>query len=67
MSASKPQPPITLRNSDLQKGLPVLRRAAQNARKLALRTGTHCYVWCDGRMVNIGAPGSAGLPGQADD
>ena len=63
MSASKPQPPITLRDPDLQKVLPALRRAAQNARELALRTGTPCYVWRDGRMVNIGAPGSGKAPG----
>jgi hypothetical protein len=49
-----------LRDPDLQKVLPALRRAAQNARELALRTGTPCHVWRDGKMVNIGAS----LPGK---
>lgn len=56
MSTSKPQAPITLRDPDLQMVLPALRRAAHNARELALRTGTPCHIWRDGKMVNIGAP-----------
>ena len=60
MTASKPKPSNSSRDPDLQKVLPALRRAAQNARELALRTGTPCHVWRDGRMVNIGAS----LPGK---
>jgi hypothetical protein len=41
---------------DLQKVEPALRRAAQGARELALRTGTPCYVWRDGKLINIGSP-----------
>lgn len=41
---------------DLQKVEPALRRAAHSARELALRTGTPCLVWRDGKMVNIGSP-----------
>lgn len=40
---------------DLQKVEPALRRAAQSARELALRTGTPCYVWRDGKLINIGS------------
>lgn len=61
MSTTQPKPPVTLHGPDLQKVLPALRRAAQNARELALRTGTPCHVWRDGTMVNIGAT----LPGKA--
>jgi hypothetical protein len=43
-------------DADLQKVEPALRRAAQSARELALRTGTPCYVWRDGKLINIGSP-----------
>ncbi|THD06774.1 hypothetical protein [Metallibacterium scheffleri] len=56
MSTPKPQSTIMLCDPDLQKVLPALRRAAHIARELALRTGTPCHVWLDGKMVNIGAP-----------
>ena len=62
MTSNAPKPPVTLHDPDLQKVLPALRRAAQNARELALRTGTPCHVWRDGKMVNIGAPGSGKAP-----
>ena len=61
-NASKPLSPS--RDPDLQKVGPALRRAAQNARELALRTGTPCHVWRDGKIVNIGAPGSDTEPGK---
>ncbi|MHB8571215.1 MAG: hypothetical protein ACYC97_13600 [Metallibacterium sp.] len=67
MTASKPKPSSPSRDPDLHKVLPALRRAAQNARELALRTGTPCHVWRDGKMVNIGAPGSDAAPGKAAD
>ncbi|EQD31927.1 hypothetical protein B1A_19687 [mine drainage metagenome] len=67
MSTLKLQPPITLRDPDLQKVLPALRRAAQNARELALRTGTPCHVWRDGKMVNIGASLPGAAPGKVFD
>ncbi|MHB1690524.1 MAG: hypothetical protein ACYCSR_07640 [Thiomonas sp.] len=55
MTASKPKPTSPSRDPDLLKVSPALRRAAQNARELALRTGTPCHVWRDGKMVNIGS------------
>ena len=45
-----------LRDPDLLKVGDALRRAAINAQELARKTGTPCYVWQDGRIVNIGAP-----------
>jgi len=33
-----------------------LLRAARAAQELAHKTGTPCYVWQDGKIVNIGAP-----------
>lgn len=62
MTASKPKPSSPSRDPDLQKVGPALQRAAQNARELALQTGTPCYVWRDGKVVNIGAP----LPSKPD-
>lgn len=44
------------RDPDLLNAEAALIRAAANARALALATGTPCYVWKDGRIVNIGAP-----------
>ncbi len=45
-----------LRDPDLLKVGDALRRAAINAQELARKTGTPCYVWQDGRIVNIGSP-----------
>ena len=45
-----------LRDPDLLKVGDALRRAATNAQELARQTGTPCYVWQDGRVVNIGSP-----------
>lgn len=33
-----------------------LQRASLKAQELAHKTGTPCYVWQDGKIVNIGAP-----------
>ncbi len=44
------------RDRDLRHVGDALRRAARKAQELALQTGTPCYVWLDGRVVNIGAP-----------
>ena len=41
---------------DLLKVGEALRRAGIKARELARQTGTPCYVWQDGRVVNIGSP-----------
>ncbi len=38
---------------DILGSLPALRRAARRARRLALQTGTPCYVMCGGKIVNI--------------
>jgi len=59
MSISEPNAKAT-RDPDLLSSIHALRRAALKARELALQTGTPCYVWQDGRIVNIGTP-------QADD
>lgn len=52
MNASLPK----LRDPDLLKVGDALRRAAEKAQELARQTGTPCYIWQDGRVVNIGAP-----------
>ena len=44
------------RDVDLLNAAEALRRAARKAQELAQQTGTPCYVWLDGRVVNIGAP-----------
>ncbi|MFM2059097.1 MAG: hypothetical protein RLY71_3482 [Pseudomonadota bacterium] len=44
------------RDADLLNAGEALRRAASRARALAQSTGTPCYVWKDGKVVNIGAP-----------
>lgn len=56
MTIPQRQHPSASIDPDLQKVGPALRRAAENARELALRTGTPCYVWRNGKMVNIGSP-----------
>ena len=40
---------------DIQASLPVLRRAARSARRLAARTRTPVYVMLHGRVVNLRA------------
>jgi hypothetical protein len=55
MSASGPT-----RDVDLLGAAEALRRAAHKAQALAVQTGTPCYVWRDGRMVNVGGPASVG-------
>lgn len=42
------------RDPDLVNAGAALRRAARKAREFAKQTGTPCYVWRDGRVVNIG-------------
>lgn len=48
--------PPMLRDPDMLQVGAALERAARAALQLALQTGTPCYVWQDGRIVNIGAP-----------
>ena len=45
-----------LRDPDLLKAGAALQRAARKARELAQQTATPCYVWQNGKIVNIGAP-----------
>ena len=47
---------------DAPNALPALRRAAANARKLAIATGTPFYVWKDGRVVNLNPNGRLKRP-----
>lgn len=49
-------PGSKLRDPDLLLVGVALRRAAKEAQALARRTGTPCYVWRKGRIVNIGSP-----------
>jgi hypothetical protein len=44
-----------LRDPDLLKAGIALQRAARKAQELAQRTDTPCYVWQNGKIVNIGA------------
>lgn len=44
------------RDPDLLKVGDPLRRAAVRAHELARQTGTPCYVWQDGRVVDLNAP-----------
>lgn len=43
------------RDPDLLKVGDALRRAARKAIELSQQTGTPCYIWQDGRVVNVGA------------
>ncbi len=52
----------TLRDPDLLKVGAALQRAALKARELALRNGTPCYIWQNGKIVNIGAPVAPSTP-----
>ena len=45
-----------LRDPDLLKAGAALQRAARKAQDLAHKTATPCYVWQNGKIVNIGAP-----------
>jgi predicted ABC-type ATPase len=59
MNPTRPDPTpqsAATHDADLLSAADALRRAAVNAQELARRTGTPCYVWLDGRVVNIGAP-----------
>jgi hypothetical protein len=49
-------PAPTLRDPDMLMVGVALERAALQAQRFALQTGTPCYVWKDGKIVNIGAP-----------
>lgn len=49
-------PAPILRDPDMRLVGVALERAARQAQQLALQTGTPCYVWQDGQIVNIGAP-----------
>ena len=55
MSESPPEPTASS-DPDLVNAIHALRRSARKALELALQTGTPCYIWQDGRVVNIGAP-----------
>ncbi len=45
--------PALPKDSDLRGALPALRRAARDARRLAVQTSTPCYIMRDGRIINI--------------
>ena len=47
---------MKLRDPDLLQAGAALLRSARAALELAHKTGTPCYVWQDGKIVNIGAP-----------
>lgn len=55
MSSSAPEPGST-RDPDLLNAIHALRRSARKALEIAIQTGTPCYIWQDGHIVNIGAP-----------
>lgn len=38
---------------DIRGSFTALRRAARSARKLAIKTHTHLYVWLNGRVVKL--------------
>jgi hypothetical protein len=62
-------PPATprqrrLTDPDLLMAGDALLRSARRALELALRTGTPCYVWQNGKIVNIGA--AADGPSEAE-
>jgi hypothetical protein len=43
-----------LHDPDLIQAGAALQRASRKAQELAQRTATPCYVWQDGKIVNIG-------------
>lgn len=44
---------VVVRDSDLAKVGPALKRAAAQARRLAIQSGTPFYVWKGGRVVDL--------------
>lgn len=57
-SADLPSPavkPRPLTDPDLLTAGDALQRSASKALQLARQAGTPCYVWLDGKIVNIGA------------
>lgn len=50
----------TPEDPDLTGADAALRRAAKSALELATRTKTPCYVWQDGRVVDIAAEATEG-------
>ena len=44
---------VVVRDSDLAKVGPALKRAAAHAKRLALQSGTPFYVWKGGRVVDL--------------
>jgi hypothetical protein len=43
------------KNKDLAGSLPAIKRAAQSARELAVRTNTAIVIWRDGKIVRVTA------------
>ncbi len=50
---TKPAKHVAVRDSDLAKVGPALKRAAAQARRLAIQSGTPFYVWKGGRVVDL--------------
>ncbi len=44
---------LVVRDSDLAKVGPALKRAAAQAKRLAIQSGTAVYVWKGGRVVDL--------------
>ncbi len=44
---------LVVRDSDLAKVGPALKRAAAQAKRLAIQSGTPFYVWKGGRVVDL--------------
>ncbi len=44
---------VVVRDSDLAKVEPALKRAAAQAKRLAIQSGTPFYIWKDGRVVDL--------------
>ena len=59
-------PTSELRDPDLLNVGIALRRAALKARELARQTGTPCYVWRDGQVVDVNASDQIGPDAPAD-
>ena len=51
--------PNQTRDPDQLKVGAALHRSARRALEIALQTSTPCYIWQDGRIVNIGAPSNS--------
>jgi hypothetical protein len=54
MHPSSPLPALPL-DPDLRNAQYALERAAKKALQIALQTGTPCYIWREGRIVDIAA------------